>query len=397
MMKQSALILILVSLLSQALAWTIEGSVTPHQGDGSTVINLYYEVNTTYAGAARLKIYYSCNIPLKELNITVPGTYSNENFTLSPLPWPCKVCLKLYFNQSTYSDCDKDNTFMLLNSGVVGEGNTKPAITVDSEMPGVVDESEPFTSIAQVKNNKDYSVNITVYSYAYNKTKLLSEGYSGGWKKNWLANQVQTELMPGETKRIELMNKVNVTGLFDFKIRIRYADGEYYDVKRELMVLKKKESKLFLNPIIQLNNTLRFTITNTGEVAGNASLIIVADNNQTIIEEVIEPKRSHEIKMLVSDLDQKIHAYLLEEGFLIESKFFEFEKTAQEFKTEKNKTEIIENSSLISVKNKSGSVYDTITGSYALESKNGFGTETILYLIIVTISLIGFALLVRKY
>ncbi len=411
MMKLLALLITLLSALTVGFCWTIEGSVWPHQGDENTLINLHYDVNTTYAGDARLKVClnlydfeklsydYSCDILLREINITIPGQYPNETFALSQNSWLYRFCLKLYFNGKTYSDCDKDNTFMLVNSNInqiyIQKENVLPTISVESEIKDIVNESEPFVSKVSVKNNMDYALNITVYSYAYNKTKLLSEGYSSsGWKKSWLANSREVELLPKETATLELRNRVNNSGIFDFKIRIRYGDGEYYDIKRKLVVLSKKRSNLILDPTVQLNDTLRVTVSNIGDVLGNATLIIASKNKQTIVNKLIEPRRSFEVKMRLEDIDQNVYIYLLQDGFLIDSQFFAFKGIAKTTNNTEFKITNSSNSSPISVEN-------VISGYTALKDSDletqKCGTETILYLIIVTISLTGFMMLIRKF
>jgi hypothetical protein len=93
-------------------------------------------------------------------------------------------------------------------------------------------------------------------------------------------------------------------------------------------------------------------------------------------------------------VDQTVHAYLLENGFLIDSQIFEI-SNSQILNHDNKKIENIANSSPKGVKTKNESDMTSITGNYLLILDDKQRTETILYLIIVTISLIGFTFLVR--
>ena len=118
------LILLILASFNAAIAWVIEGSVSPHYGTADTEVVLSYVINSSYAGSARLMICldeydfnnleydYDCDILLREVNIILPES-GEEIFRLSNPSWLYRFCLKLYTNYSSspYSDCDNDNTF----------------------------------------------------------------------------------------------------------------------------------------------------------------------------------------------------------------------------------------------------------------------------------------------
>ncbi len=407
MMKLLALTLISASLLSTAFAWTIEGEVTPHKGDSNTEIVISYLLNETVKSDARVKVYlneydaeengfdYTIDKVLMDYFEVNPEDISPIILRLNDTDSGFyRICLRLAYNSSYYRDCDKGNQFLLINNNepsVIIVNSTLPAVSVESGILERVNQSEPFTSTVKITNNKDYSINVTAYSYAYNKSKCVSEG-------SWLANKVQAELQSMETAGFELINRINVTGVFDFKVMVRYADGEYYDVKRRIIVLKKNESRLILSPVAQLNSSVRLTVSNTGEAEGNASLIIVTSNDSARHDVIIKPRHSFEVKQELSNIDQNVYAYLFDNGFLIDAKEFSFKQYLNETRMTKTKTENIEDSSPASVESQVSDSKSMVTGAYAFKQEElGVNMETILYLIVITVSIIGFGLLIRRF
>lgn len=413
-MKLFALTLTLASLLNVCSAWTIEGSVYPHQGSEDTMINLHYEVNTTYSGTAKLKVClnahdfnklsydYSCDYNINEFNLTVPGVYDNLTFNLDAPSWLYRVCLKLTVNKSTYSDCDSDNTFMLIRGStapVIIANNTQPVISVESEVPDIANNKDAFTSQARITNNKDYSINITAYSYAYNGSRLLSEGFiNDKWGKSWTANSATIELNPRETAVMKFVNKVNETGECDYRIRIRYASGEYYDVTRSILVLKKSESRLWLNPLVQLNESLRITVSNTGDLSGNASLILTSGNESIRHDFTVPDMKSIELRHNLSGDESVIHVHLLEDNYLVSSGLIILNKSIPSLMIhESTAEEADEVQTLFIIDSSSQIITASRAVGYSILSTEFPGTETVLNVIIVIVSIIGLCLLLRKY
>ncbi|MFH1432447.1 MAG: hypothetical protein ABIG84_04480 [archaeon] len=83
---------------------------------------------------------------------------------------------------------------------------------------------EPFFSVAEVRNNKQTLLNVSVYSYVISGMSRLSEGLSDeGWKKSWTGNEKSVVINPGSVALINLTNRIqsNVTGNYTFKVKIK--------------------------------------------------------------------------------------------------------------------------------------------------------------------------------
>jgi len=102
--------------------------------------------------------------------------------------------------------------------------------------PSEVGIGQTFETVVRVKNNATTRRNLTIYAYAFDGNKLLSDGKANGtWQGDWEANAQTISLGAGESTNIGFMNKIktNVTA-GTYKLRVRIKDVK--DLTRSLKI-----------------------------------------------------------------------------------------------------------------------------------------------------------------
>jgi len=382
-MKGLLITLILVSF-NPAIAWVIEGSVSPHHGTTETEIALSYVINNSYTGKARLKICldeydfnnlkydYDCDILLREVNITMPEP-GQEIFKLNQPSWLYRFCLKLYANGSTYSDCDNDNTFFLNNQYYEQPvDEDKPLLIVSVYAPEYVMQNHEFTSYVNINNQGSDDREVLVYSYAYNGSTIMSEGFINSWKKSWTANQKRVVVPRLSSATVSLINRINNSGFFDYNVRVKFGD-ESIDTRKKINVSEEKIAIASIDSISYDNQSLIVCTKNLGAADANVTLKLFSYNLSIEESFLVSPKRTVEKNFTIPDLGF-VHVLLLVDKSIID----------EEGLTIDYANEVVQEDFLI---NKTANV---------AEQTQIFSIETVLYSITVTICLAGVYLLVRK-
>ena len=104
-----------------------------------------------------------------------------------------------------------------------------------------------FTTQINIFNNSSKSENATIYSYVYDNTTLLSDGFDGSvWSHQWNSNKISFEIPPYSNKTVDLANKVDnaEAGLYKFRARMFYL-GKKYDIDRWIAILERGNEEMF--------------------------------------------------------------------------------------------------------------------------------------------------------
>jgi hypothetical protein len=124
-------------------------------------------------------------------------------------------------------------------------------------------QNTPFSVKVNITNPFGPVV-VDTYSYVYNGSKCVSGG--------WTANKRTIELVTNYTT-VAFNNTVGSEGLFKLKVRLKHNDTNYDSHPIELLVKELKFSNLSISAIRYGNSTLHLTVTNSGNIGTNATLI----------------------------------------------------------------------------------------------------------------------------
>jgi hypothetical protein len=120
-----------------------------------------------------------------------------------------------------------------------------------NSLPEKVTLNEEFTTEIKIKNNKEESIDLDVWSYPYSGKKKFVISEKENLKK--------LNLNPLEEKIIKLKNTLNETTKeeLNFKIKIKKLDRKIpYELKDKIKITKKKENQLKENPSKTLKNPI---------------------------------------------------------------------------------------------------------------------------------------------
>ncbi len=370
-------------------ALMVEGDVSPHRGDRSTIITITYWVNQSLINP-RVKVYLSNYIP--ESNSFNSSTsnilidYFNVNpFNLSPITLSLnqspsnfyRICLGLRADNksSTYIDCDKGNQFLLVDDTPIIIKQTIQPITgvrLIVSYPRIVVVNKSFIINASIFNELPVNVNVTVYSYIINHTKKVSKG-------SWNSNAVNYYLSSFAGTNLSLILTPSYVGNFTLVIKARYSS---LTQARLPITIINDDGKIFLNNISLSNGLVRIVASNTKSDEKNLSLIFLSDSlffNQSFN---LSPRHSKEFFFNSSGF---VNALLLSNNKLVDVKTLIIPNKGV------NCSCVFNNSFNI---NKSNYLNNTnlISGMYFAENK-----ESLLYLLILITSLIGGWLVFNDY
>lgn len=249
---KSKILLLFVFLTFEISRAGIEGVVTPHTGTKDTIVILKYEANiSNFNGIGKLKIClnrydfvnlrypacdwpsYYCETMLYYGDIIIENGYSKGylEFNLTDFePWLYRFFIELNTTYKSY-DCDKDNTFFLQGKEII---RIDKGIKVKAEIPDEVFAGEDFYIHVNITNEGEEK-NLKVYSYAYKNLTCISSG-------GWLGNLKEIFLSNLSSVSFNLKNKIleNYSGVYKFKVRVRY-DNKKYDISKDILVKKKRK------------------------------------------------------------------------------------------------------------------------------------------------------------
>ncbi|MBD3312117.1 hypothetical protein GF352_01525 [archaeon] len=383
--KKSLAVILVLASLGSAVAWMIEGEVSPHQGDRDTVITIDYDINNTVTDDARVKVYLNAYDPIDngfDYNIdkTLIEYFEVEPDNLSPIRIELtntvsglyRICLRLAHNSSYYRDCDKANQFLLIDDTPIwiqGLQEESPELKLVVESPSQVLVNEGFEVNVTIVNEGSGVFDGRLYSYVSNGTKVSVGSYSG--------NQESLFLSPGAETLIRLDNEVFSRG--NHSLVVKAVGGEKYEVRRGITVLEP-EGKRFLSRLRFINDELRIVASNTGSVNKSVLIKLYSLNYSFSQEAGLDPRRSYEVFINSSLLSGRVYVFLFENGLLVDEESI--------LTPSDNGTPFVFN-------NESPVQNGTrvITGSFVVPDGSG---ETLLYPVIVISSLVMVLLLLWK-
>ncbi|NOQ55378.1 MAG: hypothetical protein GQ477_01085 [Nanohaloarchaea archaeon] len=121
-----------------------------------------------------------------------------------------------------------------------------------------------FQTQIAIFNNLSAIQNVTIYSYAYDNTTLISDGLNDSlWSHNWNANKMSFEVLPYSNYSVVLFNKIeNVSsGLYRFRARMFYS-GRKYDISRWISVHSREDHDILSVECNMFGSLGQMTITN---------------------------------------------------------------------------------------------------------------------------------------
>lgn len=323
MVKKSLAVVLALASLGSAVAWMIEGEVSPHQGDRDTVITIDYDINSTVTDDARVKVYLNAYDPVDngfDYNIdeTLIEYFEVEPDNLSPIKLELtntvsglyRICLRLAHNSSYYRDCDKANQFLLIDDTpilVQGLQEESPELKLVVESPCQVFVNEGFDVNVTVINEGSGVFDGRLYSYVTNGSKVSTGSYTG--------NQENLFLSPGAQTLVRLDNEVFSSG--NHSLVVKAVGGEKYEVRKSITVLEPA-GKRFLSRLRVINDELRIVASNTGSVNKSVLIRLYSLNYSYSQEASLEPRRSYEVFINSSLLSRGVYVFLFEGGLLVD-------------------------------------------------------------------------------
>ncbi len=172
--------------------------------------------------------YYSDIILKKKIEIFVDV---NSRCEESSETIPTNIC-------KNGGDATINNIATYLQKSEAVSGAPKNKIYDVLEFDETVYVGDVFQTRIIVFNNYSIAQNVTIYSYAYDNTTLISDGLNDSlWSHNWNANKEVFEIAPYSNYSVVLFNKIeNVSsGLYRFRARMFYS-GRKYDISRWISV-----------------------------------------------------------------------------------------------------------------------------------------------------------------
>lgn len=410
-MKQYLLAALLaLTIINISSAVMIESEVNTHKGDRSTEITINYTLDPSVTSDARIKLY------LDKYDTTNNNFDSNidktiiEYFDINPLntspisirltdepSWFYRVCMRLSYNSKYYTDCDSNNQFLLLDDTPIINNLLAPeqSISISAESPVIVNSSDEFTTNVSIKNTGVSDINLNIYSYALNNSKKISEG-------DWESNMQSFLISPNSIINTTLKNTISYNGTFKLIIRAEYE--KTVDITKEITVITGKISRLIMDKPIIVNDKIRITVTNLGTITENLTMFLYTNNGETVKKLLIDPRTCKEVFIDAVNITGFVKTTLYKDNILILNtdsfinKTTKNEKTSVKYFEEKTNNSLQmsdeENALLVTdVQITDSNIFDTYLNSVNLTK---IPTETLLYSLIVGVSLISGYVVIKR-
>ena len=148
--------------------------------------------------------------------------------------------------------------------------------------------NESFDVLISLFNYKRRKLSLDVYSYGYDRNRLLTYGYNNGtWEKKWDANKVHLEIEPFKKKEVWLKNKfvVDRNGSYNFKVRLRGDINK--DVVQKVKVVKDLEKNYSVEDVLE-KLKYREEYDNISVECYNKSIKIRNNENKRVHLKVLE-------------------------------------------------------------------------------------------------------------
>ena len=90
--------------------------------------------------------------------------------------------------------------------------------------PRKIFRGEEFETFVRVENSGDGKEKYAIYSYVFNRSWPLSEGFDGEkWSSAWDANKKEFSVEPHSSKTIVLKNRImkNISGSYSYRVRLK--------------------------------------------------------------------------------------------------------------------------------------------------------------------------------
>lgn len=184
----------------------------------------------------------------------------NDNELCNDLPETAEA----HTCSSNSNEVPTDNIAAYLPKSESVSGAPKNKIYEVLEFDETVYVGDVFRTRIVIFNNYSNSQNVTIYSYAYDNTTLISDGLNDSlWSHNWNANKVSFEIMPYSNHSVVLFNKIeNVSsGLYRFRARMFYS-GRKYDISRWISVQSRLDWNTLSVDCGLLGSLGQVTVTN---------------------------------------------------------------------------------------------------------------------------------------
>ena len=410
-MKQYLLAALLaLTIINISSAAMIESEVNTHQGDRNTEITINYTLDPSITSDARIKLY------LDKYDTTNNNFDSNidktiiEYFDINPLntspisvrltdetSWFYRICMRLAYNSKYYTDCDSNNQFLLLDDTPIINNIQMPeqSITINTESPVIVNSSDEFTTNISIKNTGASDINLNIYSYALNNSKKISEG-------DWGSNLQSFLISPNSIVNTTLKNTINHNGTFKLRVRAEYS--KTVDITKEITVVNDKISRLIMDKPILVNNNIRVTVTNLGTITENVTMFLYTSNGEIINNLSLNPRTCKEVFIDATNITGFIKSTLYNNNILILNtdsfinktikneetsiKYFE-EKTNNSLQTSDEENALL----FMGAQTTNNSDFNIRLNS---DKTTKISTETLLYSLIVGVSLISGYVVIKK-
>ena len=403
--------LLALTIINLSNAVMIESEVTPHNGNRNTEIIINYTLDPSVTSDARIKLY------LDKYDSTTNGFDSNidktiiDYFEIDPLntspvkiyitdesSWFYRICMRLAHNSKYYTDCDSNNQFLLLDDTPITTNLLLPeqSITLNAESPVIVNLAEEFTINVSIKNTGAADLNLNIYSYALNNTKKVSEG-------DWDSNSQSFLISSNSIVNATLRNKISYNGTFNLRIRAEY-NGKKVDITREIIVINSQYSRLIMDKPVLVNDKIRVTVTNLGTITENVTMNLYTNKGETITNLLLIPRTCKEVFIEATNVTGFIKSTLYYNNILIlntdtfiNKTFNNDESTIKYFEEKINNSlqTSDEENALLLISNQTSNTSNSRI--HLIDDKTTkISTETLLYSLIVGVSLISGYVVIKK-
>jgi len=305
--------------------------------------------------------------------------------------------MRLAYNSKYYTDCDSNNQFLLLDDTPIINNIQMPeqSITINTESPVIVNSSDEFTTNISIKNTGASDINLNIYSYALNNSKKISEG-------DWGSNLQSFLISPNSIVNTTLKNTINHNGTFKLRVRAEYS--KTVDITKEITVVNDKISRLIMDKPILVNNNIRVTVTNLGTITENVTMFLYTSNGEIINNLSLNPRTCKEVFIDATNITGFIKSTLYNNNILILNtdsfinktikneetsiKYFE-EKTNNSLQTSDEENALL----FMGAQTTNNSDFNIRLNS---DKTTKISTETLLYSLIVGVSLISGYVVIKK-
>ncbi|MCW1296235.1 MAG: hypothetical protein OH319_00975 [Candidatus Parvarchaeota archaeon] len=266
-------------------------SLNPKYGDGN--LELSYVFNHSFTNAT-INIFVE-KYQLQSNSFSYYGSYDVKKVILREIntntgvfqisiselePWLYRLFANLTIDDLTF--CAYDDYMLQKNSVTerVIYVERKPNVTISLlSAPSEVSPGQSFDVIINLTNlGEDASLKVYsyVYDYSQNKTELISMGRNKlNYIYSWNANEKDVFLSSGSSAIIALSNRIieNASeGNYNLRVRVKINETKY-DLTTKILVKKS----VTISRLDFSNNTIFIDVVNHGNIARNASLVLIDD------------------------------------------------------------------------------------------------------------------------